>query len=120
MTCLIENICFILLYNGVSSIRKEDIDHIHPRSLLANAGFEELVVNSIINYQLLDYGTNRGEKRDKELLVWIEKSIDSANKEEYLKRHLIPNDSQLWETVSYVDFIAARGKLIVEKLREVL
>ncbi len=56
-----------LIYNGQPSIRREDIDHIHPRSLLIAADFDESVVNNIANYQLLESGTNRWEKNGKEL-----------------------------------------------------
>jgi len=47
------------------------INHIHPRSLLSAAGVDESKINNIVNYQLLDSGTNRGEKNGKELFDWI-------------------------------------------------
>jgi len=56
---------FYLIYNSQPTIRSEDIDHIHPRSLLSTAGVDETIINSIINYQLLESGTNRKEKKGK-------------------------------------------------------
>lgn len=73
-----------LIYNGQPSIRREDIDHIHPRSLLIAADFDESVVNNITNYQLLESGTNRWEKNGKELSDWINESVDVANRSGYL------------------------------------
>ncbi|GAB7140541.1 DUF262 domain-containing protein [Deferribacterales bacterium RsTz2092] len=107
-----------LLYNGHPSIRDEDVDHIHPRSLLENRGVDVSKINSITNFQLLDSGTNRGAKNGKELRVWIENDV--VNRKDYLKRHLIPQDTQLWETDNFENFLVERSKLLAEKIREFL
>lgn len=107
---------FYLIYNGLPAIRSEDIDHIHPRSLLLNAGFDEWTVNNIVNYQLLDSGTNRGQKNGKKLADWINNGVDAANRQGYLNRHLIPQDPALWETENFDKFCEARAKMIVDKI----
>ncbi len=107
---------FYLIYNGQPTIRNEDIDHIHPRSLLMETGIEEAIINNIVNYQLLDSGTNRGAKNGKRLSDWINNSIDAANKQCYLDRHFIPQDESLWETDKYNEFLEARAKLLVSKI----
>jgi len=97
--------------------RKEDIDHIHPTSILKSKGYDTDKINTVVNYQLLDYGINRGDKNDKELKDWIE---GLKNKEDYLKRHLIPNNPELWMSDNYEQFLIERKKLIKAKLEEKL
>ncbi len=97
--------------------RKEDIDHIHPRSILESKGCDSDKINTIANYQLLDYGINRGDKNNKELKDWIN---GLTNKEDYLKRHLIPNDPNLWTSENYEQFLIERKRLIKAKLEEKL
>jgi len=107
---------FYLIYNGQATIRSEDIDHIHPRSLLSTAGVDESKINNIVNYQLLDSGTNRGEKNAKELFEWINNRIDAANRQGYLNRHLIPQESELWKTQRFDEFFTERAKLLTSKI----
>ncbi len=111
---------FYLIYNGQPSIRNEDIDHIHPRIHLTRNEIDPLKINSISNLQLLDYGTNRGAKNGKELCDWIENKIESSNKQDYLKRHLIPSDQKLWKTEAFDIFIQERSKLLANKIRDFL
>lgn len=107
---------FYLIYNGQPSIRKEDIDHIHPHSLLVNSGFDESIINSIVNYQLLDSGTNRGQKNCKELSDWINNDINDKNRQDYLTRHIIPEDPALWKTKNFKDFLNKRALMLVNKI----
>ncbi len=107
---------FYLIYNGLPTIRSEDIDHIHPHSLLLHAGFDEQAINHIVNYQLLDSGTNRGQKNGKELADWINSGIDTANRQGYLSRHLIPQDPTFWETQNFNKFCKARAKMLADKI----
>ena len=107
---------FYLIYNGQPPIRSEDIDHIHPRSLLIAAGYDEDIVNNIVNYQLLDSGTNRWEKSGKKLAKWINDNVDVANRQGYLNRHIIPKDSTLWETDNFKKFFEARAKMLADKI----
>lgn len=111
---------FYLIYNGQSTIRSEDIDHIHPRSLLERAGIDESRIDQIVNFQLLDSGTNRGEKKGKELAKWIRESVDDENRQAYLNRHLIPKDPVLWQTDHYEQFCEERAKLLAAKINQFL
>lgn len=109
-----------LIYNGQPTVRSEDIDHIHPYSLLKIAGVDESRINNIANYQLLDSGTNRGIKNGKELADWIQNCIDNSIQKGYLERHLIPIDKLFWEIENYDQFFVERSKLIAAKLNTYL
>lgn len=111
---------FYLIYNGLPAIRNEDIDHIHPHSLLMAAGFDESIVNNIVNYQLLDSGTNRWEKNKKKLSDWIKNCIDDANRKAYLDRHVIPQEPYLWEIENFEKFFEERAKLLADKINILL
>jgi len=115
-----QEFLFYLLYECKPTIRSEDIDHIHPRSLLMKAGVDGLLINSVGNFQLLDYGTNRGTKNGKELCDWIEKHVDDEQRQAYLKRHGIPNDCALWRTDSFDKFLEARLKLLTGRVKKAL
>jgi len=107
---------FYLIYGG-QKFRVEDIDHIHPKSILEKKGFPPEEINVILNYQLLDPDTNRNDKKDMELYEWIDTLPD---KESYIKRHLIPNDRNLWKSENYRDFLEKRRELIMNKLKDIL
>jgi len=104
-----------IIYEKPKTFRKNDIDHIHPKSKLESIGQDWNKINSVINYQLLDFSTNRGNKNNKELSEWI--NNDVKNKTDYLKMHLIPNNRELWKSENFDDFLKERGKLIVDKLK---
>jgi len=106
-----------IIYDKSSRFRKEDIDHIHPYSILASKGVQPEEINTVANYQLLDYGTNRGDKSNKELRDWIS---GLANKNDYLNRHLIPSDERLWISDNFRNFIGERRKLVKRKLEDEL
>jgi uncharacterized protein with ParB-like and HNH nuclease domain len=97
--------------------RKDDIDHIHPYSILESKGYGPDKINTIANYQLLDYSINRGDKNNKELKDWINKL---PNKEDYLKRHVLPKKSNLWSSDNYEQFLEERKILIKLRLEEKL
>jgi uncharacterized protein with ParB-like and HNH nuclease domain len=62
-----RDLLVFLMYDRPSNFRVNDIDHIHPKSILAkkeNPNWSN--INSIGNYQYLDFSTNRS-KQDKEL-----------------------------------------------------
>ena len=82
--------------------RKEDIDHIHPYFILKFKGYDIDKINTVVNYQLLDYGINRGDKNNKELKDWINGLV---NKDDYLKKHLIPDNPDLWTSENYEQFL---------------
>ena len=105
---------YYIMYDRSQTIRQNDIDHIHPKSLLEASGVEWSKINNVVNYQLLDVGTNRGEKNGKPLIEWLEKWVE--NKPLYLNRHLIPESEELLEIDRYEDFLAERCRLIVSKI----
>ena len=107
---------YYLIYG--KAIRVNDIDHIMPKSILEKKKYDLWDINSIKNFQLLDYGTNRGDKNAKSFFEWISNPKYVKNKEEYLKIHLIPTNEEFWEEENFKDFIEERRKLIIEKIRQ--
>lgn len=105
---------YYLIYEKQRVVRLQDEDHIHPRHILEKKGIDWEKINSIANFQLLDYGTNRGIKSDKELYDWISNYI--KDKRFYLKRHVIPEDETLWKSDNFLEFIERRKSLIVSQL----
>ena len=112
-----EYIFYLIYGDGRSSLRTEDKDHIQPQSLLECANASPKKINSIGNLVLIDYRTNRVSKRDKELKDWLTSIPD---KNEYMKRHLIPEDSELWKFERFDDFLRARLQLITDKIKSSL
>jgi hypothetical protein len=110
------NFLMYIIYEKPKSFRKNDIDHIHPKSVLLNKGAEWGRINNIGNFQLLDYSTNRGNKNDSELKAWIETIIE--NKVNYLDMHLIPEDENLWLSDNFEDFLMKRQELLIAKLKK--
>ena len=109
---------FIYYLIDGKAIRTNDIDHIMPKSILEKKKYDLHDINSIKNYQLLDSGTNRGDKNAKSFFEWISNPKYVKNKEEYLKIHLIPTNEEFWEEKNFKDFIEERRKLIIEKIRQ--
>ena len=107
---------YYLIYG--KAIRTNDIDHIMPKSILEKKKYDLWDINSIKNFQLLDYGTNRGDKNAKSFFEWVSNPKYVKNKEEYLKIHLIPTNEEFWEEENFKDFIEERRKLIIEKIRQ--
>ena len=109
---------FYLIYNRHSTIGR-DIDHIQPKSLLQQANISAQKIHSLSNYQLLDEGTNRGDKRAKELNKWLA-NWKEAELNQYLERHLIPLDPNLWLLDNFDAFLSERSKTIVEKIQQAI
>ncbi|GAB4461257.1 MAG: DUF262 domain-containing protein [Bacteroidales bacterium] len=107
---------FYLMYDRTSKIRTNDIDHIMPKNILEEKGFDWNLINSIKNYQLLDYRTNRGVKNGKPFREWINNPDYVQDKSNYIKIHLIPSDETLWDEDKFKEFIEERAKLIIDKI----
>lgn len=107
---------FYLIYDRKQTIRLQDVDHIIPKSILEAKGYDWTKINSIKNFQLLDFGTNRWEKNAKPFRDWVNDTLFVADKPAYVKRHLIPSDELLWDENKFDDFLAERGKLIFAQL----
>ncbi|MEA3414658.1 MAG: DUF262 domain-containing protein [Thermodesulfobacteriota bacterium] len=105
---------YYLMYDRNQTIRNQDIDHIMPKSILANLNYGWDEINSIKNFQLIDYGTNRGVKNGKPFKEWMNNYV--SDKSSFVKRHLIPDDEVIWEENKFLDFIKKRAELILAKI----
>ena len=111
---------YYLMYDGKETTRKNDIDHIMPKSILQQYDYSWDKINSISNYQLLDYSTNRGSKNATSFAEWVNDENNVKDKNQYLSMHLIPNDSNLWKEEKFEEFIVERSKLIIKKIQNAL
>ncbi len=116
---------FYLMYDRTRTTRMNDIDHIMPKSILdsilkadGTKKYDWANINSIKNFQLLDYGTNRGAKNASPFMSWVTNLDCVKDKAAYIEIHLIPTDETLWVEDSFGDFIEARAKLILQKLHK--
>ncbi len=107
---------FYLMYGCTRTNRTNDIDHIMPKNILESKGFEWEMINSIKNFQLLDYGTNRGEKNGKPFKQWVDNPSYVQDKKRYTEIHLIPDDENIWDEDNFEDFLKERGNLILNKI----
>jgi len=105
---------YYLMYDRNQTIRNQDIDHIMPKSILSSLNYGWDVINSIKNFQLIDYGTNRGIKNGKPFKDWMNNYV--SDKPSFVKRHLIPDDEGTWEESRFSDFIEKRAELILAKI----
>ncbi len=85
-----------------------------PKSILQANEVEWTKINSIKNFQLIDQGTNRGEKNAKPFKEWLDNYV--SDKPAFVSKHLIPTDENIWTENKFDDFTAKRGELILSKL----
>lgn len=99
--------------------RQNDIDHIHPRNILEQVGIQPDLINSICNFQLLYYRDNRS-KQDIEFGTWLlEKSgLSDTERTEFLRKHLIPIQSEYWYSKNFLEFLEKRRGLIFKCLQD--
>ena len=109
---------FYLIYDRKRQIRVNDIDHIMPKTILESKGYNYSDINCVKNYQLLDYGTNRGEKNKKPFTEWVNNPNYVKDKNLYSKTHLIPENENLWSEDDFLNFKDERAKLVVSKIKE--
>jgi uncharacterized protein with ParB-like and HNH nuclease domain len=109
---------YYLMYDQAKNIRSNDIDHIMPKSILEGMGYDWAKINSINNFQLIDYGTNRGEKNGKPFSLWINNSEYVSDKDAFTKLHLIPCDETIWKEEKFLEFSEERSKLILDKIKK--
>lgn len=107
---------YYLMYDQAKTIRVNDVDHIMPKSILGRLNFDSSKINSIKNFQLIDYKTNRGEKNDSAFALWVNNSMYVEDKNAFIKLHLIPSDEALWSEDKFEEFIEKRAELILKKL----
>ncbi len=106
-------LCY-LLYDCNKTIRNQDIDHIMPKSILEHFKYGSDKINSIKNFQLIDSGTNRNVKKGKPFKDWINNEV--SDKSSFIKRHLIPDNEEIWNEKKFLDFIEIRADLIAAKI----
>ena len=126
-----RNLVVYLMYDDdtITANRQNDIDHIHPKSILEQKGYEGNQIYSICNFQLLWYRTNRS-KQDMEFYAFMNEivptSVETEQKDiaEYMKLHLIPEryseGKDLWDSNYFLEFIEARKSLIFSKIKKYL
>ena len=110
---------FHLLYKECLSVRRNDVDHIMPRSILKDKGYDSAMINSICNFQLMDYSTNRGTKNGTPLSEWIE-TMGDKEKKNYIDTHAIPADKNLWNEDRFIDFYKERGNKLLAIIKAAL
>lgn len=108
-----------LLYPNNTSAQNNHIDHIHSKKKLKEKGIAEDRINLVFNKELI-WSSDNLKKSDKEFGEWIKELKTENDKIDFLKKHYIPNDPNLWYSDKYEDFIKERRKLIVEKLNKVI
>jgi uncharacterized protein with ParB-like and HNH nuclease domain len=108
---------YYLMYDQTKTIRANDIDHIMPKSILESLNYDWAKINSIKNFQLIDYRTNRGEKNGKSFSVWINNPAFVTDKPAFVKLHLIPNNETIWTEDKFEEFVEERAKLILIKIK---
>jgi hypothetical protein len=113
-----------LLYGKPKNFRQNDIDHIHPKSILESRGIEWNKINLLGNFQYLYYSDNRS-KQAVEFGEWLydlfgENSNGENSKKlnEYIELHSIPNNKLLWKSDKFEEFLEARRELIFNKLKK--
>lgn len=107
---------YYLMYDRARTTRTNDIDHIMPKNILEAKEVDWGKINSIKNFQLLDFGTNRGDKNGKPFKEWVDNPGYVKDKPAYVTLHLIPTDETLWTEDKFDDFIEVRAALILGKL----
>jgi hypothetical protein len=106
------------MYDQAKTIRANDIDHIMPKSILESMNYDWSKINSIKNFQLIDYGTNRGEKNGKSFSIWVNNPEYVTDKIAFTKLHLIPTNENIWSEDKFIEFAEERALLILEKIRK--
>lgn len=93
---------------------RDSIDHIFSQKELKDTGRPDAqrVVNDIGNLALITSREN-SEKSDRSLRDWR-----ATRDPEFLKRHLIPDDTRLWHVDRYDQFLLARRRLIWNRMEE--
>ena len=108
---------FYLIYGGVrSAIRFDDKEHIQPFSLLEEARVRSHRIDSIGNLILIDKKSesDKAAPNGNELCAWLP---GFAYRKEFIARHLIPENQNLWTVSKFNSFLKARQRLIIDKIK---
>ena len=113
-----KSFLYYLIYDRSQVVRNQDVDHIMPKAILNSLEYDWDKINTVSNFQLIDSGTNRGIKNSKPFKEWINNYVN--DKSSFVKRHLIPNDENIWEENKFEKFVEERSRLILEKILKYL
>lgn len=112
-------------YHPSYSANTLNIDHIFPTSIMRKVKhprnpklmkYKKQSRDQIANLMLLTREENgAGGKSDTEPYEWFKNKNEA-----YLKKHLIPNNPELWKIDHFDQFIKERKKLIVKKFKNEL
>jgi len=94
------------------------VDHVFPQVQLGKKVdgkpmFAKQQRDTLANLMLLTQSEN-SSKKDVEPSVWL-----AGRPDEFYELHCIPRDPSLWELENYEDFIEARWKLLIKRMREI-
>ena len=116
-----RSLVIFLLYGKPTNFRQNDVDHIHPKSILVSKGIEWNKINLLGNFQYLYFSDNRS-KQAEEFGDWLKDAFGTNEKKlnEYLELHSIPVNKENWYTDEFEEFIEERRKLIFEKINKLI
>lgn len=116
-----RSLLIFLIYGKPSNFRQNDVDHIHPKSILLKKGFEWSKINLLGNFQYLYFSDNRS-KQDEEFGSWIQSTFQNDEKKlaDYLSLHTIPSNETNWYSDNYENFLEERRLLIFDKLKKII
>lgn len=126
---LLLNLWYGFNYQPSLKENKPQVDHIFPQSILKGIKIEnpETGKRNIMKYKALDRDqvanlmlltaseNGSGGKKDALPIDWF-----AEKDEDYLDKHLIPRDKELWGVDKYEDFLEARKLLILEKFDDLI
>jgi hypothetical protein len=116
-----RSLVIFLLYGKPSNFRQNDVDHIHPKSVLEKRKVDWNRINLLGNFQYLYFSDNRS-KQDEEFGDWLKNAFkdDSKKMLEYLNLHTLPTTPSNWYSDKFEEFIEERRQLIFQKLTPVV
>jgi uncharacterized protein with ParB-like and HNH nuclease domain len=113
---LLFNLWYSFNYKPAYIGNVPQVDHIFPQSLLKKKKYSISQINQLANCMLLTADENgAGGKSDTPPDEWFK---DKSS--EYLQKHLIPNNPELWKLERFDDFIKERKRMINEKFAFIL
>ena len=105
-------------YQPAYSGNLPQVDHIFPQSVMRENKIRAEEYHRIGNCMLLTAAENgAGGKGDKLPDEWF---TDGRGNDEYLDKHLIPKNRDLWRVEKFADFLKERERMIAEKFRDML
>ena len=105
-------------YQPAYSGNLPQVDHIFPQSVMRKNKIRAEKYHRLGNCMLLTAEENgAGGKRDKLPDEWFKGDRET---DEYLDKHLIPKNRDLWRIEKFDEFLAEREQMIVDKFQDML